>query len=116
MKISLVLIIFRYNSTIAKETASFCENLFNNKGIKTIQRASDFNKDSINNQFHREKFLPDLVIVLGGDGTVLKSASEIANLNIPILSFNVGGNLGFLSQDKNFLVNKSFIALLEKDE
>ena len=34
--------------------------------------------------------LPDLVLVLGGDGTVLSAARYLAALDVPILSFNVG--------------------------
>ena len=32
------------------------------------------------------------------------------------LSFNIGGNLGFLTQEKDFLFDKSFIEMLEKEE
>ena len=114
MKLSLVLIIYRSNSTIAEETAKFCESVLREKNILTIKLESDFDKNTILDIFS-EKQLPDLVVVLGGDGTVLKSTEAIANENIPVLSFNIGGNLGFLTQDKQFLLNKSFLELIEKD-
>ena len=114
MKLSLVLIIFRSNSVVASETAEFCESLLNEKNIYSIKLASDFDKKNIEDIFQRKQ-QPDLVIVLGGDGTVLKSTDAIANKNIPILSFNIGGNLGFLTQDKQFLLDKSFLELIEKD-
>jgi len=114
MKLSLVLIIFRSNSAIAEETAKFCENVLNEKSILSIKLSSNFNKNNIEDILTRKK-KPDLVIVLGGDGTVLKSTDAIANQNIPILSFNIGGNLGFLTQDKKFLLDKSFLGLIEKD-
>jgi len=38
----------------------------------------------------------DLVIALGGDGTVLHAARDLAGLNIPLLAVN-SGTLGFLS-------------------
>ncbi len=116
MKISLVLIIYRSDSTIAKETAIYCENIFKNKSIDCIRINSDFNKRSLENQFNIKSIKPDLAIVLGGDGTVLKSVNVLINYNIPILSFNIGGNLGFLSQDNDFLLNKSFLSLLESDQ
>ena len=114
MKLSLVLIIYRSKSDIAKEAAEFCENAFNERNILSIKLESDFDNNTIENIFTKKQ-LPDLVVVLGGDGTVLKSTNAIANLNIPILSFNIGGNLGFLTQDKQFLLDKSFLELIEKD-
>ena len=116
MKLSLVLIIYRSKSTIAKEASIFCEDLLNNKKISVIKSDSSFKYKSLKSILDKNNRLPDLVIVLGGDGTVLKSSNELFNLDIPIISFNIGGNLGFLTQDKRFLLDKSFIDLLEKDE
>ena len=114
MKLSLVLIIYRSESTIAEETAKFCETVFNERDVLSIKLESDFDRTSIEDIFSKKQ-IPDLVVVLGGDGTVLKSTNAIANQNIPILSFNIGGNLGFLTQDKQFLLDKSFLDLIEKD-
>ena len=42
---------------------------------------------------------PTFVIVVGGDGTLLKAARYYAQFNIPIFGFNMG-RLGFLAQAK----------------
>jgi len=116
MKLSLVLIIYKSKSTIAKETASLCEKLLKYQKIYVIKLASNFDDKTLKTNLAINDYLPDLVIVLGGDGTVLKSSNALFNFNIPILSFNIGGNLGFLTQDKKFLIEKSFIDLIKKDE
>ncbi|MCL2253065.1 MAG: NAD(+)/NADH kinase [Lachnospiraceae bacterium] len=45
----------------------------------------------------------DCVLVLGGDGTMLRAANELAHLNVPFLGINLG-TLGFLAEvDKNHI-------------
>ena len=39
----------------------------------------------------------DLLIILGGDGTILRSVRELQNFSVPILSIN-RGNVGFLAE------------------
>jgi NAD+ kinase len=39
----------------------------------------------------------DLLVVLGGDGTILRSVRELKNFSVPILSIN-RGNIGFLAE------------------
>ena len=47
----------------------------------------------------------DCVLVLGGDGTLLRSAVSLAYLNIPFLGINLG-NLGFLAEvDREHIEN-----------
>ena len=116
MKLSLVLIIYRSKSSIAEESSIFCANLLKKRNIKSHIIASDFKQTQLKKYFCNLESLPEVVIVLGGDGTVLKSANALVHFDIPLLSFNIGGNLGFLTQEKNFLYDQSFIDILEKEE
>tara|TARA_A100001388_G_scaffold277288_1_gene267834 strand:+ start:1294 stop:2202 length:909 start_codon:yes stop_codon:yes gene_type:complete len=116
MKLSLVLIIFRSNSSSALEASLFCEEVLKEKDIKSNRIESDFSKDGIEKYLCNSELRPDIVIVLGGDGTFLKCANALVQYDIPLLSINIGGNLGFLTQEKNFLFDKSFIEILEKEE
>jgi len=116
MKISLVLIVYRSDSSIALEASKFCEEVLKVKNIKSIRIESDFHKNQIEQYLCNLKVLPNIGIVLGGDGTFLKCANALTAYDIPLLSLNIGGNLGFLTQEKDFLFDKSFIEILEKEE
>ena len=116
MKISNVLIIYRSNSSPALESSLFCENLLRDENIQVFRIESDFNKAELYKYLSNQETLPNIVIVLGGDGTVLKCANALVSYDIPLLCFNIGGNLGFLTQEKDFLFDKSFLNILEEDE
>jgi len=116
MKLSLVLIIFRSDSSIAYDASKFCEEVLKAKNIKSRRIQSDFNRDEIAKHLYNLKLQPNIGIVLGGDGTFLKCANVLADYDIPLLSINIGGNLGFLTQKKDFLFDKSFIEILENEE
>ncbi len=116
MKLSLVLIVYLSDSSKALEASKFCEEILKAKNIKSNRIESDFHKDEIKKYLCNSKSKPNIGIVLGGDGTFLKCANILADYDIPLLSFNIGGNLGFLTQEKDFLFNKSFIEILEKEE
>ncbi len=116
MKLSLVLIIYRSKSSSAREASIFCEKTLKDRDIKSKRIESNFDENQISDYFLNLDLLPEVVIVLGGDGTVLKSANALVDYDIPLLSFNIGGNLGFLTQEKDFLFDQSFISILEKEE
>ncbi len=48
----------------------------------------------------------DIVITLGGDGTMLKAAKLVAHLEIPIIGINLG-RLGFLSSIEKSKINEA---------
>ena len=113
MKLSLVLIVYRSDSSIAKEASKFCEEVLKTNNIKSKIIESDFDKDEIEKYFCNLELQPNIGIVLGGDGTFLKCANALADYDIPLLSINIGGNLGFLTQEKDFLFDKSFIEMVK---
>jgi NAD+ kinase len=116
MKLSLVLIVYRSDSSKALEASKFCEEVLKAKNIKSKRIESDFHEDEIEKYLCNLESQPEIGIVLGGDGTFLKCANALGNYDIPLLSINIGGNLGFLTQEKNFLFDKSFIRILENEE
>ncbi len=116
MKLSSILIIYREKSKFAEETAFLCKQFFSEKAINTIAIHSDFINTPIKETLDKFSNIPELAIILGGDGTVLKSANELFIYKIPILSFNIGGHLGFLTQEKQLLFDKSFLSLIEQDK
>ena len=116
MKLSLVLIIYRSDSSLALEASKFCEEVLKVKNIKSNRIASNFHKDEVDNYLCNSELRPNICIVLGGDGTLLKCANVLSDYDIPLLSINIGGNLGFLTQEKDFLFDKSFIEILENEE
>ena len=75
-----------------------------------------FQKHEFDKYLCNSKLQPNIGIILGGDGTFLKCANALADYDIPLLSINIGGNLGFLTQEKDFLFDKSFIEILENEE
>ena len=55
-----------------------------------------------------------MVIVLGGDGTLMRVAKQCSTLNLPILGINLG-HVGFLAQTNVDGMEKALDRLVEKD-
>ena len=56
----------------------------------------------------------DFVFVIGGDGTILKTARFYASSNIPIFGINLG-RLGFLSQASEGLIEEAVYQIMSKN-
>ena len=89
MKLSLVLIVYRSDSSLALEASKFCEEVLKAKNIKSNRIESNFHKDEIEKYFSNSESQPNIGIVLGGDGTFLKCANALADYDIPLLSINI---------------------------
>ena len=103
MVFKLIWIIYRADSKIAKEEATKVEEILKSNKVEVIKVSIGLKDNTLSNMLDKKNQLPNLAIVLGGDGTVLRTARYLSIHKIPILSFNVGGNLGFLTHDRQLL-------------
>ena len=64
MKLSLVLIVYRSDSSRAQEASKFCEEVLKAKNIKSKRIESDFHDDEIEKYLCNSESQPDIGIVL----------------------------------------------------
>ncbi len=100
MKLDSVGLMVNYEKDKARETTCRIIDWLNSKKLKVYiegNRGKEIGKEELN--CPTEKFLKevDLIISLGGDGTLLRAARLAAAEDIPVFGVNLGG-LGFLTQ------------------
>jgi NAD+ kinase len=103
MRLERVWLIARAGSQAAQRQARRCAADLRDQGVQVVTAISGLARDPYPGLLASEAHLPDLALVLGGDGTVLGAARHLAPLDVPLLSFNVGGHLGFLTHDRRLL-------------
>lgn len=78
-------IVPKKTSAEATETALYVERFLRAKGVEVLVEEEAVGRDS------------DLVVVLGGDGTLIHAAHLLAGRPVPILGINMG-SLGFMTE------------------
>ena len=89
-------------------------DFLSNKDIKLlIDESSDYENSHTNSVNHNDFVeIVDLIIVFGGDGTLLNSARKYLDYEIPILGINMG-KVGFLTDIKVDNFEKSLSDILD---
>src|SRR5271169_992748 len=103
-------IISRPRRSILAEIVPLLLTWLQERGVSTVidaETASPLNRTELGKTRHQIAQEADLLLVLGGDGTLLAAAREAALRGIPILPINMGG-LGFLT---SFTLNELYPAL-----
>lgn len=99
----------------AVEAARELANLLTNKGFELFS-ASEIDIEKINARAISDLPQAEIVIVLGGDGTILRAAEIAREQKIPLLGINLG-HVGFMAEVERptfdeitqSIVNKSYV-------
>jgi NAD+ kinase len=107
-------------SIISKQGKPELEAAVREAGSWLLSHGYSVTADAVTRQFlpqaepaEREDLVdkrPDFVIVLGGDGTLLSTARNVAHAGIPILGVNLG-SLGFLTEVRHDEITQALSAV-----
>ncbi len=98
MQLERVIIVHKARNRQSERWAETCARQLEQLGAQVLLGPSGFQDNPYPVFLASTAAKIDLAIVLGGDGTALAAARNLAADNIPILAVNVGGHLGFLTE------------------
>jgi NAD+ kinase len=93
-------IIYKHRFEPARRECERLSNWFVERGITVHSEEMASPRTHLSQCLEEETTIPetvDLVVVLGGDGTLLGAARKVGHYGLPILGINLGG-LGFLTE------------------
>ena len=100
------------NASVLKQTARTVAKAGRNLFVDEATAAIGVNKAEVLPDATSLAKICDLLIVFGGDGTMLRVAREAAKIGTPIMGFNMGG-LGFLTASSTKNLDSSLNKLWE---
>lgn len=98
MELNQVIIAYKAGNQLSKSRAELVSDQLMQLGCKTLVGPSGPRDNPFPVFLASADGKIDLAIVLGGDGTALAAARNLAADQIPILAINIGGHLGFLTE------------------